>query len=161
MGKYLLVLAMLVCDGIGQLRNMAIDETQVLKNAKKVAVFIDLKPPAAAPYRPDFERAKKQITEKLAKMKLQVVQQPSEADVVLVATEFNEDRGAVASATSYGQTTTAIAKETICLGDELKVFKGGKAPSDGDSPIWSTSEVCGFSWPLNRALDKLAKAVKR
>jgi hypothetical protein len=70
--KSFLLVAILVGGGAGQLRNMAVDETQVLKNAKKVAVFINLAPPAAAPYRPDFARAKKQISEKLAKQKLQL-----------------------------------------------------------------------------------------
>jgi hypothetical protein len=94
-------------------------------------------------------------------MRWPLVAEPADADIVLVATEFNENRGATASATTYGQTTTAVAHDTICLGDEIKLFKGGKAPSEGDAPIWSTSEVCGFSWPLNRAMDKLAKAMKK
>lgn len=159
--KPFLLVAVLVSNGIGQLRNMAVDETQILKNARKVAVFINLEPPAAAPYRPDFARAKKQISEKLTKQKLQLVVEPAEADVILVATEFNESRGTTASTTTYGQTTTAVAHDVICLGDEVKVFKGGKAPSKGDAPIWSASEVCRFSWPLNRAMDKLAKAMKK
>jgi hypothetical protein len=155
-----LLASILVGGAAGQLRNMAVDDTQALKTAKKVAVFINLGPPAAAPYRPDFARAKKQISEKLAKQKLQLVVEPADADIVLVATEFNENRGATASATTYGQTTTAVAHDVICLGDEIKVFKGGKAPAEGDTPIWSASEVCGFSWPLNRAMDKLAKAMR-
>jgi hypothetical protein len=155
-----MLVAVLAVGAAAQLRNMAIDETQVLKAAKKVAVFINLGPPAAAPYRPDFARAKKQISEKLAKQKLQLVAEPAHADIVLVATEFNENRGATASATTSGQTTTAVAHDVICLGDEIKVFKGGKAPSGSDAPIWSASEVCGFSWPLNRAMDKLAKAMR-
>jgi len=159
--KSFLLLLILVGSGAGQLRNMAVDETQVLKSAKKVAVFINLGPPAAAPYRPDFARAKKQIGEKFAKQKLQLVVEPADADIILVATEFNENRGATASATTSGQTTTAVAHDVICLGDEIKVFKGGKAPSEGEPPIWSVSEVCGFSWPLNRAMDKLAKAMKK
>jgi len=159
--KSFLLVAILVGGAAGQLRNMAIDETQVLKTAKKVAVFINLGPHAAAPYRPDFARAKKQISEKLAKQKLQLVAEPADADIVLVATEFNENRGATASATTYGQTTTAVARDMICLGDEIKVFKGGKPPSEGEAPIWTASEVCGFSWPLNRAMDKLAKAMKK
>ncbi len=152
---------------------MAVDETQVLKEAKKVAVFINLGPSAADPYRPNFARAKKQISEKLAKQKLQLVADPSVADIILVATEFNESHGATASATTngqattaanettYSQTTTAVANDVICLGDEIKIFKGGKVPAEGDAWIWSTSEVCGFSWPLNRAMDKLAKAMKK
>ncbi len=171
--NFFLLVTILVGSGAGQLRNMAVDETQVLKEAKKVAVFINLGPPAAAPYRPDFERAKKQIGEKLAKQKLQLVADPSKADIILVATEFNESHGAAASATTngqattaanettYSQTTTAVANDVICLGDEIKVFKGGKVPGEGDAWIWSTSEVCGFSWPLNRAMDKLAKAMKK
>jgi hypothetical protein len=159
--KTALFVALFVSSSGGQLRNMAVDETQVLRAAKTVAVFIKLGPPAAAPYRPDFERARKQISVKLAKQKLQVVVEPVDADIVVVVTEFNEDRGATASATTYGQTTTAIAHDVICLGDEVKVFRGGKAPSDSDIPIWSASEVCGFSWPLNRAMDRLAKAMKK
>lgn len=171
--NFFLLVTILVGSGAGQLRNMAVDETQVLKEAKKVAVFINLGPPAAAPYRPDFARAKKQISEKLAKQKLQLVADPSKADIILVATEFNENHGATASATSHGQATT-VANETtysqtttmdannmICLGDEIKIFMGGKMPAEGDTWIWSTSEVCGFSWPLNRAMDKLAKAMKK
>jgi hypothetical protein len=150
----------------GQLRNAADDYTGVLKAAKKVAVFIDVGTPAlgtptAGPYRPDFARAKKQITEKLSKQNLKLVVESSDADIVLVAREFNESDGAVASATSLGPTTTAVAQDLICLGDEVKVFKGGKAPSEADTPIWSTTEVCGFSWPLNRAMDKLAKLIKQ
>lgn len=156
-----LLAAILASSCAGQLRNMAVDETQALKTAKKVAVFINLGPPAAAPYRPDFARAKKQITEKLAKQKLELVTEPADADIVLIATEFNANRGATASATTYGQTTTAVAHDVICLGDEVKVFRGGKAPAESDTPIWSTSEVCGFSWPLNRAMDQLAKAMRK
>lgn len=155
-----LLAAMLVSSSFAQTRNMAVDATHVLKSAKKVAVFINLGPPAAAPYRPNFERAKKQISAKLAKQKLQLVLDPADADIVLVAHEFNSDMGATASATTIGTTTTATAQERICLGDELKVYAGGKTPSESDAPIWSVSEVCGFSWPLNRAMDKLAKAMK-
>jgi fructose-specific component phosphotransferase system IIB-like protein len=115
----------------------------------------------AAPYRPDFARAKKQISDKLQKQKLQMVVEPTDADVVLVANEFNQNQGAVASATTVGQTTNAVAHDMICLGDEIKVYKGGKTPSESDAPIWSVSEVCGFSWPLNRAMDKLAKVMKK
>lgn len=159
--KSAMVVVFLVSCGAGQLRNMAVDETHVLKTAKKVAVFINIGPPAAAPYLPDFARAKKQIGEKLAKQKLQLVIEPADADIILVATEFNENRGSTASATTYGQTTTAVTHDMICLGDEIKVFHGGRAPSETDAPIWSISEVCGFSWPLNRAMDKLAKAMKK
>jgi hypothetical protein len=120
---------------------MAAGETHTLKTAKKVAVFINLGPPAAAPYRPDFDRAKKQISAKLAKQKLQLVEHPADADIVLVAREFNSDSGAAtASATSYGNTTTAVAHNTICLGDEVKVFNGGKTPSETDTPIFLVSE---------------------
>ena len=156
-----LVVALFASSGGGQLRNMAVDETQILRDAKKVAVFIKVGIPAAAPYRPDFERAKKQIGAKLAKQKLQIVVGPAEADIVIVATEFNADRGATTGATTNGQTTTAVTHDMICLGDEINVFRGGKEPSDSDVPIWSVSEVCGFSWPLNRAMDKLAKAMKK
>jgi fructose-specific component phosphotransferase system IIB-like protein len=159
--KTALFVAFFVSCSCAQLRNMAVDETQVLRDAKKVAVLIRLRAPAAAPYRPDFERAKKQIGAKLAKQKLHLVSEPADADIVIVATEFNEDRGAVASATTTGQTTTAVMHDMICLGDEVNVFKGGKAPSDSDAPIWSASEVCGFSWPLNRAMERLAKAMRK
>lgn len=142
-----------VVRSLAQTRNMALDDTQVLKTAKKVAVLINLSPPAAARYRPDFGRAKKQIGEKLAKQKLQLVTDPADADIVLVLREFNSDSGnGTAMSTAY------LAQ--ICLGDELKVYAGGKTLSDGEPPVWSVSEVCGFSWPLNRAMDKLGKAMK-
>ena len=147
-----LCFAPLTANSFAQMTNMA-DDTQVLKSAKKVAVFINLDRPAAARWRPDLQRAKKQMTEKLAKQKLQLVQNPADADIVLVVREFNSDSGSgVAVGTTYN--------ETICLGDELKVYAGGKTPSEDDAPIWSVSEAFGFSWPLNRALDKLAKAMK-
>ena len=158
---FLLLVAVAVNFSVAQSRNMAVDETPVLKTAKKVAIFINLAPPGGGPYRPDFERAKAQITKKLAKQKLQLVEKPTDADIVLIVTEFNENHGATASATTYGQTTNAVAHDLICLGDEIKVFKGGKEHADSDIPIWTTSEVCGFSWPLNRAMDKLAKAMKK
>jgi hypothetical protein len=129
--------ALLNC--VGQLQNMVADGDVVLKSAKKVAVLIELGPPAAARYLPDFARAKKQATEKLAKARLQVVPSPADADIVIVVHERNEGANNV----------------TICLGDEVDVFKGGKAPSESDTPVWSVNEYCGISWPLNRALDKL------
>jgi len=150
---FLCLAPLTVSKSLAQTRNMALDDTQVLKTAKKVAVLINLNPPAAAPYRPDFGRAKKQIGEKLAKQKLQLVIDPADADIVLVLREFNSDSG---SGTATGTTYRA----QICLGDELKVYPGGKTPSDGEPPIWSVSEVCGLSWPLNRAMDKLGKAMK-
>lgn len=134
--------ALLNC--VGQLQNMVADENVVLKSAKKVTVFIELGPPAAARYLPDFARAKKQVTEKLTKARLQVVASPVDADIVIVVHERNEGANNV----------------TICLGDEVDVFKGGKAPSESDTPVWSVNEYCGISWPLNRALDKLIKAMK-
>lgn len=134
--------ALLNC--VGQLQNMVADGDVVLKSAKKVAVFIELGPPAAARYLPDFARAKKQATEKLAKARLQVVPSPADADIVIVVHERNEGANNV----------------TICLGDEVDVFKGGKAPSESDTPVWSVNEYCGISWPLNRALDKLIKTMK-
>jgi hypothetical protein len=154
------VLTVLVGLSDSQMRNIAIDNSQLLKQAKKVVVFINLENPAAAPYRPDYDRAKKQVSEKLGKQRLQVVASPEQADIVIVVREFNATMGATAQATTYGQSTTATAKDLICLGDELKVFRGGKTPSDSDAPIYSVSEVCGFSWPLNRAMDKFAKARK-
>jgi hypothetical protein len=150
-----------VWNASAQLRNAAIDDPGVLKTAKKVAVFVELGPPAPAPYQPDFARAKKQITEKLSKNKLQLVSDAADADIVLVASEFNRKQGIVGSATTVGQTTTAVAQDRICLGDEVKVFTGGKMPSEKDTPIWSSLEICGYSWPLNRAMDKLAKAMKK
>ena len=69
---------------------------------------------------------------------------PAVADIVIVVHERNEGANNV----------------TICLGDEVDVFKGGKAPSESDTPVWSVNEYCGISWPLNRALDKLIKAMK-
>jgi hypothetical protein len=149
-----LCLAPLASSGsFAQTRNMALDATQVLRTAKKVAVLISLSPPAAAPYRPDFGRAKKQIGEKLAKQKLELVTDPANADIVLVLREFNSDNGSgIAIGTTY--------RAQICLGNELKVYAGGKTPSDDEPPIWSASEVCGLSWPLNRVMDKLGKAMK-
>jgi hypothetical protein len=134
--------ALLNC--VGQLQNMVADEDVVLKSAKKVTVFIELGPPAAARYLPDFARAKKQATEKLTRARLQVVASPADADIVIVVHERNEGANNV----------------TICLGDEVDVFKGGKAPAESDTPVWSVNEYCGISWPLNRALDKLIKAMK-
>ena len=132
----------------GQLQNMAAngdtDVAGLLKSAKKVAVFIELGPPASAPYIPDFARAKKQVTEKLSKTKLETVVNPADADIVIVVHERNE--GSI--------------KETTCLGDTLDVFKGGKVPTETDTPIFSVDEYCGISWPLNRAMDKLIKAMK-
>lgn len=155
------LLASIVTSTHAQLRNAAVDETRLLKSAQKVAVFINLGPPEAAPYTPDFDRARKQIAAKLAKQKLQMVADPVDADIVLVAREFNDSRGAIATGTVSGQTTTAIAQNYVCLGDEIKVFKGGKMPTETDAPIWSASDTCGFSWPLNRLMDKFAKASKK
>jgi hypothetical protein len=129
---------------VGQLQNMVTDGDGMLKSAKKAAVFIELGTPAAARYVPDFARAKKQTTEKLAKAGLEVVVSPTDADIVIVVHELNE--GAI--------------KDTICLGDKVDVFKGGKVPAESDTPIWSVNQYCGFSWPLNRALDKLVKTMK-
>jgi hypothetical protein len=125
-----------------QLQNIATDE-KLPKSVKKVAVFIEIGPGEAAAYIPDYARAKKQVSEKLAKAKLQVVAAPTDAEIVLVVHELNE-----------GATTA-----TVCLGDKVDVFKGWKAPSDSDTPIWSVNEYCGISWPLNRAMDKLIKAL--
>lgn len=145
----------------GQLRNAATDETATLRSANTVAIFIELGPAAAAPYRPDFDRAKKQIVEKLKKQRLQLVVEPADADIVLVAKEFNSDRGATATAATYGQTTSAVIQKLVCLGDDVRVFRGGKMPTESDAPIWSASDACGFSWPLNRLMDKLARARKK
>jgi hypothetical protein len=129
----------------GQLQNIIVDDAgAILKSAKKAAVFIELGAPGAATYLPDFARAKKQTNEKLAKTKLQIVASPADADIVIVVHEMNEGAN----------------KVTICLGDKVEVFKGGNTPSESDTPIWSVNEYCGISWPLNRALDKLVKAMK-
>ncbi|HEY0308971.1 MAG TPA: hypothetical protein VGB94_12490 [Acidobacteriaceae bacterium] len=137
----------------GQLHNMAgngdIDSNAILRSAEKVAVFIELGPPATAPYVPDFARAKKQISDKLAKAKLNTVVNPADADIVIVVHEINE--GSVGNS----------FKDTSCLGDKVDVFKGGHVPADSDAPIFSVNEYCGISWPLNRAMDKLLKAMKR
>jgi hypothetical protein len=130
---------------VGQLQNIVTEGGEgILRSAKKAAVFIELGPPDAATYVPDFTRAKKRTYEKLAKTRLQIVASPADADIVIVVHEQNEGAN----------------KVTICLGDKVDVFKGGKAPSETDTPIWSVNEYCGISWPLNRALDKLTKAVK-
>jgi hypothetical protein len=75
--------------------------------------------------------------------------------------EYNVNAGATASAYSIGGSTTAVANDRICLADEMRVFKGGKEPSLEDAPIWSANESCGFSWPLNRAMDKFRKAIRK
>jgi len=142
--------ASVVC--FGQMQNMVTgdiaDENGLLKSAKKVAVFIELGTPVesqGAYYIPDFARAKKQITDKLTKARLQIVANPAEADIVIVVHEVNEGAN----------------KVTICLGDKLDVYKGGKVPTTSDTPIFSVNEYCGISWPLNRDVDKLIKAMKR
>lgn len=135
-----------------QLQNMVTGEGSdpggILKSAKKVSVFIEIGTPVesqGAYYIPDFSRAKKQVSEKLTKSRLEVVANPAEADVVIVVHEVNEGAN----------------KVTICLGDKVEVFKGGKPPSSSDTPIFSVNEYCGISWPLNRAMDKLIKTMKR
>jgi hypothetical protein len=134
---------------VGQLQNIAGDDgSAILKSATKAAVFIELGTPDAASYVPDFARAKKQTSEKLAKTRLQVVANPADADIVIVVHELNE------GASHLGD------RVSICLGDKVEVFKGGKAPTESDTPVWSVNEYCGISWPLNRALDKLIKAMK-
>jgi hypothetical protein len=138
-------LVLLASSSVGQLQNIVVDDgSAILKSAKKAAVFIELGTPGAASYVPDFARAKKQTNEKLAKTNLQVVASPADADIVIVVHELNEGAN----------------KVTICLGDKVEVFKGGKAPTESDTPVWSVNEYCGISWPLNRALDKLIKAMK-
>jgi len=145
-----LLVASVSCSG--QLQNIvtgdAADADRILKSAKKVAVFIDLGTPVesqGAYFVPDFARAKKQVTEKLTKAKLEIVANPYEADIVIVVHEVNEGANSA----------------TICLGDKLDVFKGGKVPSPSDIPIFSVNEYCGNSWPLNRDMDKLIKAMRR
>jgi hypothetical protein len=127
------------------------DPDGLLKSAKKVAVFIELGTSEAsqgAYYVPDFARAKKQISEKLTKAKLVRVANPADADIVIVVHELNE-----------GAEGWRIV--TICIGDKLDVLKGGKAPSESDTQIFSVHELCGIGWPLNRAMDKLIRAMKR
>ena len=119
---------------------------EVLQSARTATVVIKMGNPAnadAARYVPDFSRAKKQLIGKLSK-KVQLVANPADADIVIVAVELNEGENG----------------NTICLGDKVEVFKGGKTPSESDAPIWAVNEYCGFSWPLNRALDKLIKAME-
>ena len=116
-----------------QMQNMAEDHSGDMKNAHKVAVFINLGPTSPAPYQPNFDRAKKQIGEKLEKQKLQLVLDPKDADLILVVNEYNASAGAVASSHSYGSTTTTVAHDRVCLGDELKVFKGRKMPLPDDA----------------------------
>jgi hypothetical protein len=155
------LMAFFVESSAGQLQNASVDESVVLKRATTVAVFIELGPAAAAPYRPDFTRAKKQISDKLTKQKMRMVKEPADVDILLIAREFNENRGVSGTATTIGNSTIARLDDFICLGDEIKVYKGGKMPSESDVPIWSSSEVCGFSWPLNRLMDKLAQIRKK
>ena len=126
---------------IGQMQNMGVDASKAMKNVSKVAVYFNVGAVAGVRYLPDSERAKKQISEKLTKQKLQLVASSVDADLILVVTEYNT--------------------ENDCLADEIKVFKGGRSLLPDDSPIWSTNDSCGVSWPLNRAMDKFGKALKR
>ena len=159
--KSILLFIVLAGTCYAQMRNMAADDSGAMKNVSKVAVFINLGTTLPAPYQPDFERAKKQMGEKLAKFKLQLVANAADADLVLVITEFNQNAGAIASGYSYGGSTTAIARDRICLADEVNAFRGGKVPSPDDAPVWSANDSCGFSWPLNRVMDKLGKALQK
>lgn len=120
------------------------DSDGLPKSAKKTAVILDIGHPAAAYYIPDYPRAKKQLAEKLTKTRLVVVGNTADADIVIVVHEQNEGANGT----------------TICLGDKLEVFKGGKTPSASDTPIFSVNEYCGVTWPLNRAMDKLIRAMK-
>jgi hypothetical protein len=125
---WICALLLLAClTSVGQLQNITADDGDaILKSAKKAAVFIEVGTPGAASYVPDFARAKKQTNEKLAKTKLQVVANPADADIVIVVHELNEGSNTV----------------TICLGDKVDVFKGGKAPAESDTPVWSVNEYC-------------------
>jgi phenylpyruvate tautomerase PptA (4-oxalocrotonate tautomerase family) len=131
----------------------AAEANRLLKSAKKVAVFIEVGTPVVdAYYLPDFARAKKQISEKLTKAGLVAVANPDDADIVIVVHEV------------YEGTTPNDRYQTVCIGDKLDVFKGGKAPSESDTPIFSVNEYClyyGRVWPLYRAMDKLINAMKR
>lgn len=82
--KAVLSLLFLSLTCFAQMRNMAVDESNALKNVKKVAVFINLGPASPAPYQPDFERAKKQMAKKLVEQKLELVPDAKDADLVLV-----------------------------------------------------------------------------
>src|ERR1039458_10302186 len=147
--------ASVIC--FGQLQNMVTDDVAdvngLLKSAKKVAVLIELGPPVesrGAYYIPDFTRAKNQVSEKLSKAGLVAVANPVDADIVIVVHEVNEG--------------TNDRYRTICIGDKLDVFKGGRAHTQSDPPIFSVNEYClfyGRVWPLNRAMDKLIKAMNR
>jgi len=137
------------------LQNIVTDGEGLLKTAKKVSVLFDIGTPVesqGAYYVPDITRAKKQITDKLTKARLQIAADPTEADIVIVVHEVNEG------------TTPNDRYQIICIGDKLDVFKGGKIPSASDVPIFSVNEYClyyGRVWPLNRAMDKLFKAMNR
>jgi|GEM_PF-6544781 len=160
--RIICVFALLLATGsFAQMRNMAEDNSTSMKQAKKVAVFINLGTSLPGWYQPSYERAKKLVGEKLTKQKLELVAKASDADLVLVVVEYNVNAGTSASAQSVGGTTTVHAQDHNCLADDLKVYKGGKQPTPDDSPIWSANESCGWSWPLNRAMDKLGKAMKK
>src|ERR1035441_3896377 len=65
---------------------------EVLQSARTATVVIKMGNPAnadAARYVPDFSRAKKQLIGKHSK-KLQLVANPADADIVIVAVELNE-----------------------------------------------------------------------
>jgi hypothetical protein len=136
--------------------NVAVEDSR-LKTAKTIAIFIDKGPELPSPYPPDLDRAKKQVMKKISGWKrLQLVAEPAQADIVMVITEFNQNAGVIAH--SYG--SRAVAHDKNCLADEVKIYPGGKKPASDDIAIWSRSESCGWSWPLNRALDAFWKTAK-
>ena len=86
------------------------------------AVNIAPGPTSPASYQLNFERARKQIGEKLAKQKLQLVKDAADADIVLVVTEYTVTAGATASGYSYCGTATAVANSLVCIADEIKAL---------------------------------------
>jgi len=158
------VLLFVICSTVlsaAQLRNMVVDSDTPLKDVHEVSVFINMGATLPAPYVPDFERVKKQISQKLAKSNLKLVVDAKVADVVLVVTEYDVDAGSVTSINMTGNVGTSTSHDRICLADEIKAYKGGKQPTTDDAPIWSVNEYCGFSWPANRAMDKFLIAIKK
>ncbi len=146
-----------------QMRNALSDEGEaMLRKAKTAALLINIREPMAAPYKPEFDRAKKQALKKLAEIKdLQLISDPLKADIVIVVDEYNVPAGATGTGYSNGTYSSVTVRERICLADSVKVYLGGKEPTTSDAPIWTKSESCGFSWPLNRTFDAFKKARRK